>query len=108
MRGIYVEGAEIGSPAARQVADRFHLFLDLSTAVERAPEQRRHELWLRDDVPEQTEGHRGLQESKARQQILQQQRRQRGFERYEKVIECYAVRHVTRWRVTLALIASLI
>jgi transposase len=87
--GIYAEGAEMGSPAARQVADRFHLFLNLSTAVERALEPRRHELWLRDAVPEETEGHRGPQESKTRQQILQQDRRQRRFERYEEVIERY-------------------
>ena len=87
--GIYAEGAERGSPAAQQVADRFHLFLNLSTAVERALEPRRHELWLRDAVPEQTEGHRGPQESKTRQQILQQDRRQRRFERYEEVIERY-------------------
>lgn len=87
--GIYAEGAERGSPAAQQVADRFHLFLNLSTTVERALEPRRHELWLRDAVPEQTEGHRGPQESKTRQQILQQDCRQRRLERYEEVIEYY-------------------
>lgn len=70
--GIYAEGEEMGSPAARQVADHFHLFLNLSTAVECALEPRRHELWLRDGVPERTEWHRGPQESKTRQQILQQ------------------------------------
>ena len=76
-------------PLPEQVADRFHLFLNLSTAVERALEQRRHELWLRDAVPAQIEGHRGPRESKTRQQILQQERRQHRFERYEEVIECY-------------------
>ena len=84
--GIYAEGAECGAPRSRQVADRFHLFLNLSAAVERALEPRRQDLWLRDAVPEQIEG-RGPQESKTRQQILQQERRQRRFERYEEVIE---------------------
>jgi transposase len=87
--GIYAEGAELGSPAARQVADRFHLFLNLSTAVERALEQYSHELRLRDRMSEQTEGYRESDGSKTRQQILQQERRQRRFERYEEVIQRY-------------------
>jgi len=91
--GIYSEGAELGSPAARQVADRFHLFLNLSNAVERALEQHRHELSLRDSVPEQTGGLREPAESKTRQQILQQQCRQRRFERYKEVIERYRQGH---------------
>lgn len=49
-RGIYAEGAECGAPAARQAADRLHLFLNLS--VERALEEHRQELWLRDNLPE--------------------------------------------------------
>jgi transposase len=82
--GIYAEGAERGA-----LADRFHLFLNLSAAVERSLEPRRQELCLRDAAVEQTEGYRGPQESKTRQQILQQQRRQHRVERYEKVIECF-------------------
>lgn len=42
--GIYAEGAERGALRARQVADRFHLFLNLSAAVERTLEEHRQEL----------------------------------------------------------------
>ncbi len=88
--GIYAEGAELGSPAARQVADRFHLFLNLSATVEHALEEHRHELWLSDPAP----GHSdvtGTSEGawRTRQQILQQERRQRRLQRYEEVIERY-------------------
>lgn len=44
--GIYAEGAQLGAPGARQVADRFHLFLNLSTAIERALQERHHQLLL--------------------------------------------------------------
>src|SRR5437879_11087888 len=39
-------GARLGSPAAMQVADRFHLLLNLSAAVERALEERSRQLQL--------------------------------------------------------------
>ena len=42
--GIYAEPAEQGAASAVQVADRFHLFLNLSTAIERALEERNREL----------------------------------------------------------------
>jgi transposase len=38
--GLYAEGAALGAPSAQQVADRFHLLLNLSAAIERALEER--------------------------------------------------------------------
>lgn len=42
--GLYAEGATLGAPAAAQVADRFHLLLNLSSAVERVLEERSRDL----------------------------------------------------------------
>src|SRR5487761_783310 len=54
--GIYAEGAQLGSPAARQVADRFHLFLNLSTAIERALEERRSPIVAQSSRAATTQG----------------------------------------------------
>lgn len=85
--GTYAEGAQLGSPAARQVADRFHLFLNLSTAIERALEERRHQLLLKVPAPPPPEAVRSGEVRLTRQQALQQERRQRRLERYEEVIQ---------------------
>lgn len=42
--GLYAEGASQGAPSAMQVADRFHLVLNLSSAIERVREERSREL----------------------------------------------------------------
>ena len=60
--GIYAEGAQCGAPRAQQVADRFHLFLNLSAAVERALEEHRPELWLGDSAPGPVDVTRALEE----------------------------------------------
>jgi transposase len=83
--GTYAEGAQLGSPAARQVADRFHLFLNLSTAIERALEERRHQLLLKVPALSPPESARsGIRLT--RQKPIQQERRQCRLERYEEVI----------------------
>jgi transposase len=84
--GIYAEGAQLGSPGARQVADRFHLFLNLSRAIERALEERRHQLLLTVPASPPPES-AGSGIRLTRQQALQQERRQRRWERYKKVME---------------------
>jgi transposase len=44
--GLYAEGAALGAPQSQQVADRFHLILNLSATMERVLEERSRELIL--------------------------------------------------------------
>src|SRR3954468_13406287 len=44
--GIYAEGAALGAPQSQQVADRFHLVLNLSATMERVLEERSRKLIL--------------------------------------------------------------
>ncbi len=44
--GLYAEGATLGAPQAQQVADRFHLVLNLSATMERVLEERSRQLIL--------------------------------------------------------------
>src|ERR1700680_4365137 len=48
--GIYADAARQGAGDALQVADRFHLFMNLSAAVEKALEERSTELLLSSSV----------------------------------------------------------
>ncbi len=44
--GIYAEGAALGAPQSQQIADRFHLVLNLSASMERVLEERSRQLIL--------------------------------------------------------------
>jgi transposase len=96
--GTYAEAAEQGAAHAVQVADRFHLYLNLSTAIERSLEERSRELCLPDPAPEQeaieipppSERRTTLEEQR------KQQRRQRRHERYERVLELHRQGHTQR------------
>jgi len=91
--GLYADGANIGAPGAQQVADRFHLVLNLSAAVQRVFEERTRELVL----PPLAEPEATVAEttSSAEQEVplpmptQQQQRRQRRLERYHKVVDLF-------------------
>ena len=51
--GSYAEGATVGAPQAQQVADRFHLVVNLSAAMERVLEERSQQLILPAVEPEE-------------------------------------------------------
>ena len=90
--GLYAEGGQSGAPNATQVADRFHLVLNLSTAIERAFEERRSQLQLRaneDSADEQLKRNNASPSQPTRQEARKQQRRQHRLERYEKVVQLY-------------------
>ena len=44
--GLYAEGATLGAPQSQQIADRFHLVLNLSATMERVLEERSRQLVL--------------------------------------------------------------
>jgi transposase len=93
--GLYAEGATLGAPNAQQVADRFHLILNLSTTIERVLEERRRYLILppaksapvaqSDNLTPPTN-----EQSPSPPLTLQQQRRERRLQRYQQVIDLYA------------------
>lgn len=87
--GIYAEGAQLGAPGAQQVADRFHLFVNFSTAIERALQERHHQLLLATPDPAQSEIVGSREVRRTRQQALQQEHRQRRLERYEKMVQLH-------------------
>ncbi len=96
--GIYAEAAQQGAADALQVADRFHLMMNLSAAIERALEERTAELCLSSDLqqtdpvetPPQTECRPTLAERQ------KQQRRDRRQERYQRVVELYRLGYTQR------------
>jgi hypothetical protein len=92
--GLYAEGATLGAPTAGQVADRFHLLLNLSSTVERVLEERSRDLILPPVIEEAPivpaeVAAPAPPEDTTSPPALQQQRRPRRLERYQQVVELY-------------------
>jgi transposase len=94
--GIYAEGAALGAPQSQQIADRFHLVLNLSATMERVLEERSRQLTLPPaDGP--TDGFQTDAGADAHSDIQpplpaptqSQLRRQRRLERYEQVVALF-------------------
>jgi transposase len=91
--GTYADGAARGAPNAVQIADRFHLVLNLSTAIERALEERRRDLQLPQTEPDSTPDPKPVSQGDDRETAAkrrQQQSRQRRLERYQEVVALHA------------------
>jgi transposase len=95
--GLYAEGAALGAPQSQQVADRFHLILNLSATMERVLEERSRQLILppaEDPVaaphaPDMDGGSTGVPVAALPPPTQSQLRRQRRLERYEQVIAMF-------------------
>ncbi len=98
--GLYAEGASLGAPQAQQIADRFHLILNLSSTMERVLEERSRQLILppaEDPAPTPD-----TENPVACTQVLviapprptqSQLRRQRRLERYQQVVALFNAGH---------------
>jgi transposase len=95
--GLYAEGATLGAPQSQQVADRFHLLVNLSATMERVLEERSRQLILPpiEQPPEEPLRAYVADTSKespplAPPRITQSQlRRQRRLERYQQVMALF-------------------
>lgn len=93
--GLYAEGARLGAPNAQQVADRFHLMLNLSAAIERALEERSRQLQI-PAAPTSSEPDTEPEQSQPRltlHQKVREQRRERRLQLYEKVMALHREGH---------------
>jgi transposase len=90
--GLYAEGAAHGAPQAQQVADRFHLLVNLSATMERVLEERSQQLILpplekpaAQAPPEQVDA-LGQDRPPPPRVSQAQLRRQRRLARYQQVV----------------------
>lgn len=93
--GIYAEAAHQGAATALQVADWFHLLMNLSAAIKRTLEERSSELCLSAEV-QQPVPVESSPDTEKRTTLVEQrkpQRRARRLQRYERVIELYQLGH---------------
>jgi transposase len=90
-RGLYAEGATLGASQSQQVADRFHLLVNLSATMEGVLEERSRQLILPPveqppaKPPEANVPEVSKQPPPALRVTQSQLRRQRRLERYQQV-----------------------
>ena len=90
--GIYADGATRGAPQAVQVADRFHLLCNLTSAVERVLEQKRGALENAippappEPSPPQADS---TPAAKTRSEQVREDRRQHRVNRYNEVVDLH-------------------
>jgi len=93
--GLYAEGASLGAPQSQQVADRFHLILNLSSTMERVLEERSRQLVLPPaegaaaTAPPESACEMNTNVSKPAEPTLPEQRRQQRRERYQQVVALF-------------------
>jgi transposase len=89
----YADGAKRGAPEAIQVADRFHLLCNLTSAAERVLESKRTELSRASEPeepkPEQPVPAKASTPRKSPAEKRSQDRRECRLERYDQVIELH-------------------
>ena len=99
--GLYAEGATRGAPQAQQIADRFHLILNLSATMEWVLEERSRQLIL-PPVPdpvaaaESANASDDIPNAATAVPVIRTQtqlRRQRRWERYQQVIALFHSGH---------------
>lgn len=96
--GSYAEGAQLGAPNAQQIADRFHLILNLSAAIERALDERSRQLQMPGSQTP-SEPHTEPQQKQpalTSQQKVKEQRRERRLQLYEKIVALHQEGHSQR------------